>query len=1074
MIENTFFKSKFHCISKIEILHLKRYHKPLYMKKIFQVTFLCCMAAGMLRAQTHKTIFLTEQNYQQLKQAGKLQKDTYYSVLNPNQSHTEIDAAHAPSQAVIDASPSQVAARTTTTSSSCQCMVPLDPTFSVVPFNSGTAPYYRNDDGYTTAINLGFNFCFYGTTYNQCYINNNGNITFVNGLFSFSAGGFPAGSPTSLDTIMIAPFWADVDTRDPGSGVVYYKQTANYLIVKWDSVGYYSSHSDKVNTFQLIISNGTDPILPSGNVAFCYGDMQWTTGDVSPPGNVGGFGGIPATVGVNKGDHNNYIQIGRFNLNSSVYDGPYGNNDGVNFLDYKSFFFNTCGTNNNLPPIIQDASGGASVCGDTISICALGDTLGYTTSFLAPESNQTVTITGSAPGLGSHFVPLGVTSTAGGLTTYAWMVTTTGVAPGIYPVTVTGTDNGTPNLSTTATYYIKIMNIPVPQPTITVVPSGSVCATPGATLSVSNCASYDEVFWSNGVSGCSIVATAGGQYFVSVKKLGCYKGATDSVRVYPNPNPTISGPLNYCNGLGTTISVNTPTSGAAYSTYTWTPLGTVHTYSDNVTAGNYTVSVTDTHGCTGSTTFTVSSAQPTVAITANPPYICGAGTVTLTASISGASYTWSPGGQSTQTIVTNTTGTYSVAVSSSGCNTNASITVSISPTPTVTLQNIGICQGNPATLTPTINPSGSYTYTWSNGSNASPLVTSTTGTYSVAVTNTVTGCTGQSNTVTVAAAPNPTVTFNPSVSFCNGSSAALTNTVTGGTAPFTYTWNPSSLSGASPSVNQPGVVSVTVTNASGCVTTNTVLVSKITPSVTIAPGDSMICPGACVQIVANGSSATPVTYSWTPNANTTGNILTACSALVYSVTVTDQQGCTASATKHIYNNVVPEASFTGNPPSPVVPGQTINFANTSSISSGSIASSSWSFGDGVGTAGTYNASYTYPTAGTYPVVLIVTGSNGCKDTAVVNYEVQAVLVIPNIFTPNGDNVNDFFAFKNLNFYPSNHLVIYNRWGNKVFEQDNYKNDWNGQGHSDGTYFFILTVPNGLPKNNYEGYVQLMR
>ena len=80
---------------------------------------------------------------------------------------------------------------------------------------------------------------------------------------------------------MIAPFWADVDTRGPLSGLVYYKVTPSSLIVIWDHVGYFASQDNLLNTFQLIITDGTDPIVPNGNTAFCYGEMQFTTGSAS-------------------------------------------------------------------------------------------------------------------------------------------------------------------------------------------------------------------------------------------------------------------------------------------------------------------------------------------------------------------------------------------------------------------------------------------------------------------------------------------------------------------------------------------------------------------------------------------------------------------------------------------------------------------------------------------------------------------------------------------------------------------------------------------------------------------------
>ena len=81
---------------------------------------------------------------------------------------------------------------------------------------------------------------------------------------------------------MIAPFWADVDTRSTNGGNVWYKLTPHSLVVVWDHVGYWNMMEDKLNTFQLIISDGQDTLVPAGNnVSFCYGDMQWTTGSAS-------------------------------------------------------------------------------------------------------------------------------------------------------------------------------------------------------------------------------------------------------------------------------------------------------------------------------------------------------------------------------------------------------------------------------------------------------------------------------------------------------------------------------------------------------------------------------------------------------------------------------------------------------------------------------------------------------------------------------------------------------------------------------------------------------------------------
>ena len=213
-------------------------------------------------------------------------------------------------------------------------LVPLDDTF--------TLAVEPNDDGSTDEIMLPFIFSLYGEPYQSLWINNNGNVSFDDEYYDYTPWGFPiAGYP------MLAPFFADVDTR--GSGSVWHKIESNRMIVIWDHVGYYGSHADKLNTFEVIISDGTDPTIGLGNtVAFSYADMAWTTGDAS--GGDEGFGGTPATVGINKGDGVLYTQTGRFDHPGTDYDGPAGNNDGVDWLDGQVFYYNT-GTSDTMSMI---------------------------------------------------------------------------------------------------------------------------------------------------------------------------------------------------------------------------------------------------------------------------------------------------------------------------------------------------------------------------------------------------------------------------------------------------------------------------------------------------------------------------------------------------------------------------------------------------------------------------------------------------------------------------------------------------------------------------------------------------
>lgn len=85
------------------------------------------------------------------------------------------------------------------------------------------------------------------------------------------------------------------------------------------------------------------------------------------------------------------------------------------------------------------------------------------------------------------------------------------------------------------------------------------------------------------------------------------------------------------------------------------------------------------------------------------------------------------------------------------------------------------------------------------------------------------------------------------------------------------------------------------------------------------------------------------------------------------------------------------------------------------------------------------------------------------------------LNIPNVFTPNGDGFNDTFVIEDLNKYPENEILIFNRWGNTIFHEKNYHNEWTGTGLSEGTYFYILKVKSTAEIwEDYHGYITLLR
>lgn len=182
----------------------------------------------------------------------------------------------------------------------------------------GESSLSRNDDGYSALIDItsifpnGMNF--FGTSWNGLYVNTNGNVTFSRGSGSFT----PQSIGTGFTSPIIAPFWADVDTRNTttvnqsvggtstGSNLVWYDidATTGTFTVTWDDVGYYSYHNDKVNAFQLqLVSTG------NGNfdMNFRYEDINWTTGTAS--GGTNGLGGQVARAGFSAGDGANYLEF---------------------------------------------------------------------------------------------------------------------------------------------------------------------------------------------------------------------------------------------------------------------------------------------------------------------------------------------------------------------------------------------------------------------------------------------------------------------------------------------------------------------------------------------------------------------------------------------------------------------------------------------------------------------------------------------------------------------------------------------------------------------------------------------
>lgn len=540
---------------------------------------------------------------------------------------------------------------------------------------------------------------------------------------------------------------------------------------------------------------------------------------------------------------------------------------------------------------------------------------------------------------------------------------------GSYYTTVTN-GNGCMANSDTVTVTVN------PNPLVTVTPDGptNFCSGDDVTLTASAGSAYS---WSTGDTLQAITVSSSGVYTVTITDAnGCTGTASQSVTVYNNPSPTISplGPTTFCPGGSVQLVAS------ASSSYQWSPGGQTSQIITVSSAGNYSVTVTDANGCSGTSpaeTVTVDTI-PTPTITAGgSTTFCPGGSVTLTASV-GSSYLWSTGA-TTQSITATSAGSYTVAVTDgNGCTGTSpatTVTVSTNPTPTITASGpTSFCNGSSVDLM----ASAGSSYSWSTGDTVQTITVLTAGTYTVTVTDGG-GCSGStSQSVTVYNNPSPTISPLSSTTFCQGGSVQLV-----ASASTAYSWSPGGQTSQIITVNSSGSYSVMVTDANGCsgtspaevVTVDTIPVPTIT-----AGGPTTFCAGGSVTLTASAGNS----YLWSTGATTQS--ISATSAGSYTVAVTDGNGCTGtSAATTVTVNANPTPNISANGPTTFCDGDSVTLSASSAVSY------AWS-------NGVTGQSFVTDTSGTYTVT--VTDANGCIGTS----PTTTVTVNPNpvaTITPGG-------------------------------------------------------------------------
>lgn len=555
------------------------------------------------------------------------------------------------------------------------------------------------------------------------------------------------------------------------------------------------------------------------------------------------------------------------------------------------------------------------------------------------------------------------------------------------------------------------------------------------------------------------------------------KGCTDTSSFTLSQPDTLVGTASStpseCGSSSGTATIDV-TGGAGSYTYSWSDANSQTTPTAYALApGTYSVTVTDANNCSFITAITVSgSPAPVVdSLYSVPPTCNGTSTGSATIVVSGGTppyfYSWNdPSSQTGSTAGSLTGGTYSVTVTDGmGCSVIRSIQV-VEPAPVqavISANDSSLCQGQSVQLfAAATGGTPGFTFTWSTGyvgNGPLNLTPAQTTIYSVTAVD-ANGCSSAPSSITVAVAGPLAVNAN-SVTACDGQAATISAVAAGGLGgPYTYTWSNGYI-GQTQDVtlllNQ-SPVTFTVTVSDGCssLASDTMTVTVVpVAAVNLLMSDTIGCEPFQVSFTA--VSATGVSYVWDFGDGTTGtgeeivHTYTEAGGYPVSVTVENALGCktVVSRPSSVFVKESPTASFSVSPSvNPLPNATTVTFSNQSTDAS----TFYWTFGDG-GTSNDVGPQHYYSLTGDFLISLIAENTNGCRDTFTMRTTSEAYIKFPNAFTPNPDGPNggayDLYDLDNNVFRPvysgveEYHLVIFNKWGELIFESFDVKTGWDG-------------------------------
>ena len=539
-----------------------------------------------------------------------------------------------------------------------------------------------------------------------------------------------------------------------------------------------------------------------------------------------------------------------------------------------------------------------------------------------------------------------------------------------------------------------------------------------------------------------------------------------------------------CNGLTDGTATSSIVGGTSGYTYSWDNGATTDAIS-GLSAGTYTVTITDANGCSDIETVTLTEpallSNSYTSTDADCNVSNGTAQITSLGGTSGYTYSWSHDAMQTGNSSSNIPAgiTNVVVTDTNGCSDNIALNIASVNQPIGELDSVDVlCYGDNTGEAAVINTTGNgpFTYDWldalgapigQTGTSASNLLA---GTYFVGITD-VNNCLGTETIVVnepATAVTGSVLSSQDPLCFEDLNGAAEASGI-GGTGNLSYEWNTTPLqTGTVASGLGAGTYTVTITDQNGCQYSENVTLNDPTLlTASIIEDQYISCFGLSdgELTVSTTGGTSPLTYSWS-ESSTTASII-GLGVATYDVTVTDSNNCVATDSYLLLEPDVLE------------------------VTAGLIAEINCEISEGevyvtvLGGSPSYTYSWsngssqqdlTNVPSGDYS--LLVTDANGCEESIDVSIACTYDLNIPEIITPDGGGENEFFYIEGLENYQTVILTIYNRWGTEVYHRDPYTNDWSGQSESfqnvggdqlpDGTYYYLLQ----LDDERKTGYVYL--